>query len=73
MGGMYLLSNIGIGHPGVGEQSNKSHEALHLILGERVIMAIVEEVRGEQAKVNTGKVQPRYVPMNIRKEKWLPE
>jgi hypothetical protein len=35
-------------------------------------MGIVEEIRGDQAKVNTGEVQPRYLPMNIRKEKGLP-
>jgi hypothetical protein len=36
-------------------------------------MGTVEEIRGDQAKVNTGEVQSRYVPMNIRKEKGLPE
>ncbi|MEX2494261.1 MAG: hypothetical protein WD425_21185 [Nitrospirales bacterium] len=53
------------------EQSDNSQEA-NLIPGERVIMGIVEEIRGDQAKVNTGEVQPRYLPMNIRKEKGLP-
>jgi hypothetical protein len=40
--------------------------------GERVITGTVEEVRGEQAKVDTGEVQPRYLPMNLREEKGLP-
>ena len=40
--------------------------------GEQVIVGTVEEIRGNQAQVNTGEVQPRYVPMNIRKEKGLP-
>lgn len=55
------------------EQSDQSQEATGLIPGERVITGIVEEIKGEQAKINIGEVQPRYVPMNIRKEKGLPE
>jgi hypothetical protein len=55
------------------EQPDNSQDANNLIPGERVITGIVEEIRGDQAKVNTGEVQPRYVPMNIRSEKGLPE
>lgn len=33
----------------------------------------MEEIRGEQAKVDTGEGQPRFVPMNIGKEKGLSE
>ena len=43
------------------------------LAGERVITGTVEEIRGEQAKVNTGEVQPRFLPMNLRKDKGLPD
>jgi hypothetical protein len=43
------------------------------LAGQRVIAGTVEEVRGEQAKVDTGEGQPRFVPLNIRKEMGLPE
>ncbi|HSF11053.1 MAG TPA: hypothetical protein VLA60_16700 [Nitrospirales bacterium] len=34
-------------------------------------MGTVEEVRGEQAKVDTGEGQPRYLPMSLREDKGL--
>lgn len=41
--------------------------------GERVVLGTVEEVRGEQARINIGEMEPRFVPMGVRKEKGLPE
>jgi len=39
--------------------------------GNRVLLGTVEEVRSDQARINTGEGQPRFVPMNVRKDKGL--
>ena len=44
-----------------------------LLSGDRVLLGTVEEIRSDQAKINTGEGQPRYIPMNVRKDKGLPE
>ena len=44
-----------------------------LIQGERRVMGTVEEIKGDQIKVNTGEVQPRFIPLNQAREKQLPE
>jgi hypothetical protein len=44
-----------------------------LVSGDRVLLGIVEEVRSDQARIGTGEVQPRFIPMGVRKEKRLPE
>jgi len=41
--------------------------------GERVVLGTVEDVKGDQAKINIGEVEPRYLPMNVRKDKGLTE
>jgi hypothetical protein len=41
--------------------------------GDRVLLGTVEEIRSDQAKINIGEGQPRYIPMNVRKDKGLPE
>lgn len=41
--------------------------------GERQVMGTVEEIKSDQIRVNTGEVQPRYIPLNEAKEKGLPE
>ncbi|HJU06003.1 MAG TPA: hypothetical protein VJ692_12705 [Nitrospiraceae bacterium] len=41
--------------------------------GERRVLGTVEEVKGDQAKVNTGEVQPRFIPLKASREKGLPE
>ncbi len=51
----------------------ESHDGQHeLLSGDRIILGTVKEIRGGQAKVDTGEVQPRYLPMNVRKGKELP-
>lgn len=55
------------------EEGIERREGQNFLSGERVIIGTVEEIKGNQAKVNIGEVQPRFVPMNIRKEKGLPE
>ena len=42
-----------------------------LLPGDRVLLGTVEEIAGEQARVDTGEVQPRYIPMSARKAKKL--
>jgi hypothetical protein len=44
-----------------------------LFSGDRVLFGTVEDVRSDQARINTGEGQPRYLPMNVRKDKRLPE
>lgn len=44
-----------------------------LLFGDRVLLGTVEEIRSDQAKIDTGEGQPRYIPMNVRKAKGLPE
>ena len=44
-----------------------------LLAGDRILLGTVEEVRSDQARINTGEGQPRYVPMNVRKDKGLLE
>ena len=44
-----------------------------LLSGDRVLLGTVEEVRSDQARINTGEGQPRFVPMNVRKDKGLPD
>ncbi len=42
-----------------------------LLPGNRVLLGTVEEVRSDQARINTGEGQPRFIPMNVRKDKGL--
>ena len=44
-----------------------------LLSGDRVLLGTVEEIRSDQAKIDIGEGQPRYIPMNVRKNKGLPE
>ena len=44
-----------------------------LLAGDRVILGTVEEVRSDQARIHTSEGQPRFVPMNVRKDKGLPD
>ena len=39
------------------------------IAGDRTVLGIVEEIRSDQARIGTSEGQPRFVPMNVRKEK----
>jgi hypothetical protein len=44
-----------------------------LLSGDRVLLGTVEEVRSDQAKITMSEGQPRFLPMNVRKDKGLPE
>jgi TusA-related sulfurtransferase len=42
-----------------------------LLSDDRVVLGTAEEVRSDQARINIGEGQPRYLPMNVRKAKGL--
>ena len=42
-----------------------------LLFGDRVLLGMVEDVRSEQARINIGEMQPRFIPMGVRKAKGL--
>jgi len=42
-----------------------------LLSGNRVLLGTVEDVRSEQARINTGEMQPRFIPVGVRKAKGL--
>jgi len=41
--------------------------------GGQVLLGTVLEVRSDQARIDTGEMQPRFTPMGVRKAKGLPE
>ena len=56
-----------------GEAASESrHLHPQLLLGDRVLIGTVQEVRGGQARIDTGEIQPRFVPMGVRDAKGLP-
>lgn len=58
----------------VGEAASAPERAHHeLLRGDRVLIGTVLEVRGAQARIDTGEVQPRFVPMGVREGKGLPD
>ena len=63
---MGLLSGV----PAVVSADEGHHE---LLTGDRVLLSTVQEIRGGQARVSTGEISPRFLPMNVRKDKGLPE
>lgn len=44
-----------------------------LLSGNRVVLGTVDEVRSDQAKITMSDGQPRYLPMNVRRDKGLPD
>jgi hypothetical protein len=64
-----LWAGSAMAHATVQGESNDAQ----LLSGNRVLLGTVEEVRSDQARIDTGEGQPRFVPMNVRKDKALPE
>lgn len=56
---------------GAATQTESTHQ--QLLSGDRVLLGTVEEIRSDQARINTGELQPRYIPMEVRKAKGLPD
>lgn len=53
--------------------SSTEHAHPRLLLGDRVLIGTVQEVRGSQARIDTGELQARFVPMGVREGKGLPD
>ena len=66
---LWMSSALSIAHAG-SEATGADHQ---LISGDRIVLGVVEEVRSDQARIGSGEGQPRFVPMNVRKEKGLPD
>ncbi len=69
--GALIMSLIGVIACGDAASEEKASHAL--LPGNRVLLGTVEGVRSDQAKITTGEGQPRFIPMNVRKEKGLPD
>jgi hypothetical protein len=52
-------------------ESEETHP--QLLPGDRVLLGTVEEVRSDQARIDTGEMERRFIPMGVRKEKGLQE
>jgi hypothetical protein len=57
--------------PFAATEAASSDDSAQLLRGDRILLGTVEEIAGEQARINTGEVEPRYIPMNVRKAKEL--
>lgn len=58
----------------VGDAASGSEQGHpQLLPGSRILIGTVEEVRSGQARIDTGEVERRFIPMGVRKEKGLPE
>jgi hypothetical protein len=63
-----LFGPVPVAHPAAEEPAGTEPQ---LLPGNRVLLGTVEEVRSDQARINTGEGQPRFIPMNVRKDKGL--
>lgn len=64
---------LAIGFSAVGETAVGSEVYPQLLPGDRILIGTVVEVRGGQARIDTGEVQPRFVPLGVREAKGLPD
>ena len=70
--GLLVLAVWCISGASVGDAIAGSEQAhAHLIPGDRILLGTVVDIRSDQAKINMGEGQPRYLPMNVRKDKGL--
>ena len=51
-------------------ENGEGHHAL--LSGDRILQGTVQEIKSGQARVDMEKGEPRFVPMNVRKDKGLP-
>jgi len=64
----WLAAASNVGAVTEGEQTHPQ-----LLSGDRVLLGTVEDMRSDQARINIGEVEPRYLPMHVRKDKGLSE
>lgn len=68
-----MLALWGMSAASVGDAASGPEQAHpQLLHGDRILIGTVEEVRGAQARIDTGEGQPRFVPMGVREAKELP-
>lgn len=69
-----VLAMGGTSAVSIGEAASHS-EQVHpqLLPGDRILMGTVVEVRGGQARIDTGEELPRFVPIEVREAKGLPD
>jgi hypothetical protein len=58
---------------GPGSEVESHDSGVQSLMGQRVVLGTVEDVVSGQAKVDTGEVQPRFIPMKPRRDKGLPD
>jgi hypothetical protein len=67
-----VLTVCAIGIGSVADAASELEGTHHqLLAGDRVLLGTVEDVASDQARINTGELQPRFIPMNVRKAKGL--
>ena len=66
---IWLIATVPVAHAAAEVQGTDPQ----LLSENRVLLGTVEDIRSDQAKINIGEGQPRYIPMNVRKDKGLPE
>jgi hypothetical protein len=66
---VWCISGISVGDAAA--RSEQAHS--HLIPGDRILLGTVVDIRSDQAKIAMSEGQLRYVPVNVRKDKGLPE
>ena len=67
-----VLAIGGVSSASLAEATSRS-EQVHpqLLAGDRILIGTVVDVRGDEARIDTGEGQPRFVPMGVRKVKGL--
>ncbi len=71
--GLMVLAGWLVFTTAVAVASEGGHDHPQLLPGDRVLLGTVVEVRSDQARIDTGEVEPRYIPMGVRKAKGLPD
>lgn len=71
--GMWQAGVLAVGLFSAATLAGAEDKHPQLLSGDRVLIGTVEEIRSDQAKINTGEVEPRFVPMGVRKAKALPD
>src|SRR6266498_3790969 len=54
------------------QPSTGSPDQHNMLQGNRLVIGTIEKITGEQIQVNTGEMQPRYLPLGMAKDKDLP-
>src|SRR5437870_3393450 len=55
-----------------GKNATEPQKKESQLQGSHIVVGTIQEISGEEIKVNTGEVQPRFLPLNLAKEKGFP-